>query len=235
LSVLGKSEMKLSVANNGEEAVAFVKEQQGKIDFIFMDINMPIMDGYRASELIRQDNHFDGIAIVALTALVSEHEIEKMFDSGVNAYLSKPVHIEKLYGALDMFVSVKNAPQVEKPLEVSEPLVLEGLNVKEGLSRMKDNDIFYKEVLKEFVSAYAQSDMLFEKLVKEQRFIQVKMLCLDMKGLTGTIGANEMHMIISEIHQHLIYKKQELLKSYIPQYQTEFRKLTQSIERYLAA
>ena len=114
-------------------------------------------------------------------------------------------------------------------------LILDGLNVKEGLSHMKDNDVFYREVLKEFMDAYSDSDILFEKLVKEQRFTQLKMLCLDMKGLTSTIGAKEMHTIINEIHQYLIYNKPELLDGYISRYKTEFSKFKNSIEIYLAS
>ena len=111
---------------------------------------------------------------------------------------------------------------------------LDGLDIQDGLDHMKENDVFYKEVLKEFMDAYDKSDDLFEKLVKEQRFSQVKMLCFDMKGLTGTIGAKEMHVIINEIHQHLIYKKPELLHSYISRYRETFNILSKSIETYLA-
>lgn len=235
--MLGKSEMELSVANNGEEAVAFMHENVGKVDFIFMDINMPVMDGYRASELIRNDNRYDDVPIVALTALVSEHEIEKMFDSGMNGYLPKPVHIEKLYAALDVFLSPSEEEVSSSIVEKhpNKPMHLEGLNTEEGLDHMKDNDVFYKEVLKEFMDAYAQSDAVFEKLVNEQRYMQVKMLCLDMKGLTGTIGAKEMHIVINEIHQHIIYKKPELLHSYISRYKTELAKLNTSIKTYLSS
>jgi len=235
LSILGKSEMRLSTAINGEEAVKFIRNSEEKIDFIFMDINMPVMDGYRASELIRNDNRFDHIAIVALTALVSEHEIDKMFDSGMNGYLPKPVRIEKIYSALDVFLA-KNEKEkmIAEETVKSATLKLDGLDIEDGLAHMKDNEMFYKEVLKEFIDAYSLSDNLFEKLVREQRFTQVKMLCLDMKGLTGTIGAKEMHVIINEIHQHLIYKKPELLHSYVSRYKTTFKTLTKSIEAYLA-
>ena len=233
MSVLGKSEMIMHVANNGKEAVEFMRNTSEEINFIFMDINMPVMDGYRATELIRNDNRFDKVAIVALTALVSEHEIEKMFDSGMNGYLPKPVRIEKLYSALEMFLTQKETPIITIGTMEDKPIKLEGLNIIDGLNHMKDNDIFYKEVLKEFMDAYIESDDLFEKLVREQRFTQVKMLCLDMKGLTGTIGAKEMHVIINEIHQHLIYKKPELLHSYVSRYRETFTTLIKSIKIYL--
>jgi len=234
MSILGKSEMILYVANNGEEAVEFMRSTTENIDFIFMDINMPVMDGYRATELIRNDNRFDNVAIVALTALVSEHEIVKMFDSGMNGYLPKPVRIEKLYSALEMFLTKEETPVPTTDTMDDKPMKLKGLDITDGLNHMKDNDIFYKEVLKEFMDAYIKSDDLFEKLVNEQRFTQVKMLCLDMKGLTGTIGAKEMHVIINEIHQHLIYKKPELLHSYVSRYRETFTTLIKSIKTYLA-
>ena len=234
-NVLGKSGMKLSVANNGEEAVHFMRNTSEVVDFIFMDINMPVMDGYRAAELIRNDNHFDEVAIVSLTALVSEHEIEKMFDSGMNGYLPKPVRVERLYSALDSFLGAGVTSVTPIMIEEQYLLNYDGLNVKEGLKHTKGNIIFYKEVLKEFSDAYVDSDILFEKLVKEQRLLQIKMLCLDMKGLTGTIGAKEMHTLISTIHQRLLYNKPELLPDYVSTYKEEFRKLIKSIDTFLAA
>lgn len=233
MSVLGKSMMHLHVANNGEEAVEFMRNTKESIDFIFMDINMPVMDGYKATELIRNDNNFDKVAIVALSALVAEHEIEKMFDSGMNGYLPKPVRIEKLYSALEMFIEVKEEDRMSKDSEVVK-VNLEGLDIEEGLAQVKNNDAFYREVLTEFIEAYEKSDVLFEKLVHEKRFTQLKMLCLDMKGLTGTIGAKEMHSVINEIYQHLIYNKPELLHSYVTRYKKEFYKLHASIETYLS-
>ncbi|MDQ7086115.1 MAG: response regulator [Sulfurovum sp.] len=107
MSILGKSGMILHIANNGKEAVDFIRSSNMPIEFIFMDINMPIMDGYSATNLIRSDQRFNHVPIVALTALVSDHEIEKMFDMGVNAYLPKPIRVDILYSALNMFLAKK--------------------------------------------------------------------------------------------------------------------------------
>jgi len=228
LNVLGKSDMKLSVANNGEEAVEFMSTNTSKVDLILMDINMPIMDGYRASELIRNDSRHDKVPIVSLTALTSRHEIEKMFEAGMNGYLAKPLEIGKLYSALDTFVHAEKKEKISKVKNnTNKPMKLDGL-------RARSNSIFYKEILKEFMDAYAKSDLIFEKLVNEKRYMQIKMLCFEMKGLTRTIGANDMYTVINEIHQHIVYKKPELLHSYISKYKTELTKLNASIERYLS-
>jgi CheY-like chemotaxis protein len=235
LSVLAKSGMILHVATNGKEAVDFMRSSTMPISFIFMDINMPIMDGYRATALIRSDKRFAKVPIVALSALVSDHEIAKMFEMGTNAYLPKPVRIDTLYSALKMFLIPNNSMPVEKSLIEVEPLVLEGLNINSGLTYLKGNEMFYKEVLKEFMDAYSQSDEVFERLVKEQRFSQVQMLIFDLKGLTGSIGAKEMYVLINEIYQHLVYNKPELLHSYISRYYTTFSTLRNSITKYLAS
>jgi len=236
MSMLGQSEMKLSIANNGQEAIDFIEDNHhdnDTIDFVFMDINMPVMDGYTATENIRKNSEFNDIPIVSLTALVSEHEVQKMFDVGMNGYLSKPVKIERLYTALNAFLDSKMFDVVEEEPSHHIQIELDGLDIEEGLAYTKNNVIFYKEILKEFLDAYSNSDIVFERLVNEKRYGQVKMLCLDMKGLTGTIGAKEMHTVIKEIYQYIIYNKPELIHSYIGKYKTELAKLRKSIDMYL--
>ena len=234
LSMFGHSNMKLSIANNGQEALDFLEDNSDSVNFVFMDINMPVMDGFVATEKIRENRKFDNIPIVSLTALISEHEIQKMFDVGMNGYLSKPVKIEKLYSALNSFLQKDKFVDIEETNKSYVPIDLYGLNVEEGLSHTKNSTIFYQEILREFLDAYSDSDKVFERLVKEERFGQVKMLCLDMKGLTGTIGAKEMHIVINEIYQYIIYHKPEVIHSYIPKYKKELDKLKKSIDIYLS-
>ncbi len=93
--ILEKSELKLSLAKNGKEAVDLLRDTEEKIDTVFTDINMPLMDGYSATEIIRKNHRFDSTAIIFLTALASEHEIEKMLESGMNGYLSKPLQFPR--------------------------------------------------------------------------------------------------------------------------------------------
>lgn len=237
MSVLGQSKMHLIAVNNGQEAIDYLMQDPDEVDLVLMDISMPVMDGYTATQKIREDHRLDHIPIVALTALTSEHEIEKMFESGMNGFLSKPLHIEKLYHALEVFLLDKNKkhtkqnkPHKEKPIED-----YEGLSIKKGLGQTSKNEIFYKEVLREFLSTYGESDLLFEKLVHEKRYEQIKIFCMDMKGLAGTIGAVEMYTILNEIHQYLIYKKPELIDGYVKRFRETFQTLKNSIERYLSA
>ena len=83
--------------------------------------------------------------------------------------------------------------------------------------------------------AYGASDEIFAKLIQEHRYEQVKMLCVDMRGLTGTIGAEDMHTLVNEILQQILYKKYELLINYKERYLSGIQTLNHSIKKYIEA
>ena len=236
-NILNQSEMHISLANNGLDAVKLI-EEKGKdaFDLVLMDINMPVMDGYTATQKIRYDKQFDTLPIVAFTALVLDSEIEKMFHCGINAFLAKPLNIGKLYTALSMFLLDKPNKDDEKGTDtVHSGKIYAGLVVDKGIAHAANSEALYMEVLKEFSEAYGESDKVFEKLVHEHRYAQLKMLCLDMKGLSGTIGAKEMNIHISEVQKLLLYNKQDQLPGFITIYRKELKRLISSIDLYLKA
>jgi len=235
-NLLDLAKIKITIANNGQEAVDIVKESNINFDIVLMDINMPIMDGYSATQMIRLDSRFDSLPIVAFTALVLESEIKKMFNSGINAFLAKPLNIGKLYTAFAMFIEdVPLHKDALDTIDVREVVRYPGLEIEEGIKRSNNNESLYLEVLKEFAEAYGESDRVFIKLVKEHRYEQIKMLCIDMRGLSGAIGAFEMQSLVTEILQLILYKKYDLLVNFQEKYSSEIEKLNRSIHKYLAS
>jgi len=237
-NLLHLSKIKLSIANNGQEAVDMVKDSKNKFDIVLMDINMPIMDGYTATQMIRLDSKFDTLPIVAFTALVLDSEIKKMFNAGINAFLAKPLNVGKLYTALAMYLLDAPLPKAALIKDIGEQekemVVYAGIDISEGIKHSNNSEALYLEVLKEFSEAYGESDTVFEKLVKEHRYEQIKMLCIDMKGLTGAIGAKDMHQLMTEILQMLLYKKYDIVGNYKEKYIFEIKTLNRSIKKYLS-
>jgi CheY-like chemotaxis protein/two-component sensor histidine kinase len=89
----------IEVAENGAEAVAKVKNR--RYDLIFMDVQMPVMDGFQATQEIRSlGEDSSSIPIVAVTANAFQTEREKCFSSGMDDYLTKPVDKDRLKEAL---------------------------------------------------------------------------------------------------------------------------------------
>lgn len=104
LDVVG---IQVEQALNGREAVDCVLEKEpGYFDLIFMDIQMPIMNGYEAAQAIRDSDREDlkRIPIVAMTADAFADDIRKSEEAGMNGHISKPVDIEKLDEALRRWI-----------------------------------------------------------------------------------------------------------------------------------
>ena len=91
----------IEVVADGQQAVE--KCKQNRYDLILMDCQMPIMDGYEATELIRKDETVRGLepcVILALTANVYESDRNRAFDAGMNGFLSKPLEMDVLEAEL---------------------------------------------------------------------------------------------------------------------------------------
>ena len=87
-------------ATNGSEAVEIIKNSKpGFYDFILMDVQMPVIDGYQATDIIRKLNNKKNanIPIIAMTANAFEEDKKRAFDSGMDDHLSKPIHAEVLF------------------------------------------------------------------------------------------------------------------------------------------
>lgn len=86
-------------ATNGAEALSAYKLNPKHCKYIFMDVSMPIMDGFEATRRIRayeRDNQIKPAIIFALTGLASESAQQEAFGSGVDLFLTKPVKLKEL-------------------------------------------------------------------------------------------------------------------------------------------
>ena len=103
-AILEEMQVMVDVANDGTEAVHEIYlADEDKYDLIFMDIQMPKMDGYTATKEIRTipNNKKANIPIVAMTANAFEEDRQKAFESGMNGHIAKPISMETLAKTLD--------------------------------------------------------------------------------------------------------------------------------------
>ena len=98
---------KCELAENGHIAVQkFEKCSPGTYEMIFMDVQMPVMDGYAATRAIRASAHPEAktIPIVAMTANAFAEDVKNALDSGMNAHLAKPVSIDAIKGIVEQLI-----------------------------------------------------------------------------------------------------------------------------------
>jgi CheY-like chemotaxis protein len=122
LSILEPAELAIDCAENGEIAVRMFTEAPEKYDMIFMDVQMPEMDGYEATRRIRAfererraaanvavggqtPEQSKGVPIIAMTANVFREDVEKCIASGMNGHVGKPLDFEEVLDKLREYLS----------------------------------------------------------------------------------------------------------------------------------
>ncbi len=192
--LLEPSGILIDSATNGQMALERYKANPHKYELILMDIQMPIMDGYKATQLIRQMD--TDIPIVALTANAMEEDIQKSLEVGMNAHLNKPIEIEKLYAILLAYLSPKTNETVqitERPDEASIPTFV-SIDTSKGLAYLGGNQTLYLKLLHNFQNDY-QNITISHLDVTTKRTIHT------LKGFSGSIGAVRLHELSQKLEQ----------------------------------
>jgi two-component system chemotaxis sensor kinase CheA len=94
----------VSVAQNGQECLELLATDPS-IELILMDIMMPVMDGYEAMRLIRKNNQYADVPIIALTAKAMKQDREICLQAGASDYISKPLHMSQLLSLMQVWLS----------------------------------------------------------------------------------------------------------------------------------
>jgi CheY-like chemotaxis protein len=116
LALLEPTQLVIDCAENGVEAVKRFSENPGGYDMIFMDLQMPEMDGYEATRQIRAFetrqglSPEQGIPIIAMTANVFREDIEQCLAAGMNGHLGKPLDLNEVLDKLREYFGQSKAP-----------------------------------------------------------------------------------------------------------------------------
>ena len=100
VGMLKKKNVLVTIANNGREAVELLQQSKRHYDAILMDIEMPEMDGFQATKIIRDSDYAPHIPIIAITAQALKGDLERCLNAGMDGYISKPVAPATLYRTL---------------------------------------------------------------------------------------------------------------------------------------
>ena len=162
----------VTIARHGGEAVKLLTrvEPEGSepeaapnpaFDIVLMDLQMPEMDGYEATRLLRSDPRFQEIPIIAMTAHVLTEERQRCLEAGMNDHVSKPIDPDALFAILARWTkSLPGRSQSSDAIEApsAKPDVGEGLpeiagvDIDRALRRVAGNRRLYRELLQQFAA-----------------------------------------------------------------------------------
>lgn len=102
-SYLGAFDLQIISAENGEEAIALLKDG-ARPHIILLDIMMPVMDGYETLAVLKQDDVLKGIPVIAVTARAMKGDREKCMEAGAWDYVSKPIDLNTLMDKINKWI-----------------------------------------------------------------------------------------------------------------------------------
>ncbi|MEH7119935.1 CHASE3 domain-containing protein [Neobacillus vireti] len=104
VTALERKGVKVQVAEHGKEAIEIL-QKRADYDLVFMDIMMPVMGGYEAMKIIREDLGMHHLPIIALTAKAMKGERDKCMEAGASDYIMKPLNIDQLFSLMRVWLT----------------------------------------------------------------------------------------------------------------------------------
>ncbi|OPX55309.1 Signal transduction histidine kinase [Oceanospirillum multiglobuliferum] len=233
-------------AKNGSEAVDKVKS--GYYDLILMDIQMPIMDGYEASQEIRKfqaEHHLPNTPIIALTAHAMKGDMERCIDAGMNDYLTKPIVAETLTNCLKTWL---NSPSAEFSETLIQPQLVEDnvvpLSGASNHSTELISELTVKRLDKElggdlapiyeqYFSSLQQYLSELEQAISANDGLKVQSICHKIKGSSRNLGLNQLGNLSREMEDMCQSNGTAQYTAYFNQLQSSFIESQNAIQTYI--
>jgi CheY-like chemotaxis protein len=124
LAILRKKGFQIDVSNDGREALSKLEGATDPYDIVLMDVQMPVLDGLETTRIIRKNQRWDRLPIVAMTAHAMNGDRERCLQAGMNSYVSKPVQPAHLVSVIEKLLQ-EWAAASPPPAPVTERLLHE--------------------------------------------------------------------------------------------------------------
>jgi two-component system sensor histidine kinase/response regulator len=187
LRLLGMEGHDVTVANNGREAIRVL--EQNRFDLILMDVQMPEMGGFEATKIIREREQAAGghIPIIAMTAHALKGDRERCLEAGMDSYVSKPIHPDGLFQAIDAVLGV--TPTDSTPVLDAHPVVL--LDEAGLMKRFSGNIDLLREVAEIFLEDYPTNILETRNALAENDLERLRRAAHALKGAIGNFAAHD--------------------------------------------
>ena len=204
IELLRPYQLKVDVAHNGQEALQVL--QQRSYDLVLMDIQMPVMDGYEATQILRRWPHLQRMPIIAMTANALKTDREQALAAGMNDHLPKPIDLNLLLEKLLLWLPPRKQ-QREVPAETSGsselPLEFNGLKVAKALLRLGNNEALYLRLLTLFQANQSQTESRLHALLAQENLAEAHRLVHTLKGIAGNLGAQMLEEAARKLEDQL--------------------------------
>ena len=204
----------VDIAENGQLAVEKVNNK--KFDLILMDIQMPVMDGLQATQLIRQKHDKESLPILAMSASVFNENRQECFDIGMNDFVAKPVSPKNLFSKIIKWLpnqeyhnSVLESEALDSQVLAHEKSTIAALKnlsliqVDNGLANCAGNVNNYLKLLIKFDEMQVSELAKLKEQLSSGLFDDMKHGLHALKGVSGNLGLDNIYQTINKIEARI--------------------------------
>ena len=253
MAILHEANIIVTIANNGKEAIEIIKKKS--FDVVLMDIQMPEMDGYEATKIIRQELELKTIPIIAMTAHAFKSDEEKCLQVGMNGYVSKPVSQIDLFENICKYIlngetTLSSNTTNHKPLELKEqttqdmnPLLTEkvvveestlnlpGINLEQAMASLKLKKDKIKLILKGFIRNNQKTIDNIKTAFHAKDWVAIADMAHTLKGSSGYIKAQRLNKASETLE--FASKNETCSMDQINDLEEAYHEVEQSIQSFL--
>ncbi len=242
LHMLQMAGVEADTARHGIEAVE--KVQNKAYAAMFIDLQMPHLDGIEASTIIRQQFSRDQLPIIAMSAYSKSAKWEACLEAGINDYILKPISKDMLFKVLDKhlsYISRTPAPALESrefekadiatenaDMENRELENLPGIDIREGIDRLGGVRSVFITLLNEFCEEYASFQERLKNCVAKGDFKNAATLAHSIKGAAGNLSANRLFEAAKTLEQACWDQREDKIIKLLEQGQSAFQQVCDS-------
>ena len=177
-----------TLARNGLEALSLL--ETGTFDVVFMDVQMPEMDGLTATRKIRDNERATGahIPIVAMTAHAMKGDKERCLDSGMDEYITKPLSSHRIQETIALLLGREQTVQQVAAERTTSNLIWE---VKEALARLDGDEALLRELVQVFLEDFPQQLVTLQLALETGDLERVERSAHSLKGELSCLGLTE--------------------------------------------
>ena len=188
------------VAANGQEALNLLfSHAPGHYDLVFMDLQMPEMDGHEATQAIRADNRFQQLPIIAMTAHALQDERDRCLAEGMNDHIAKPINPDRFYKLLKHYLVYKLTGSSASVSNTHTLPEISGLDSKTALKRVNGNQTFYLQLLEQYRRDQGDTATHIREFITAQQPEHAQSLAHSLKGVSANIGATRISALAAEL------------------------------------
>jgi CheY-like chemotaxis protein len=200
----------VTLAKDGQDAVQ--KIRKGHFDAVLMDLQMPIMDGYQATRIIRSEAKFDDLPIIAMTAHALSDVRERCLHIGMNGYVTKPLDVDELLTNLVDFIRPKVQTTEDSYLAKASPRqaavvlpeFLPGIDMQQALKNVVGNVQLLCDLLVKFQQGYNDAQIRLDTFLQSGDVDSALKLLHAMKGVAANLAMPELRACIVTLEQTLM-------------------------------